>query len=121
MGPQPNPTATISTWLLFVLSDSVSQETFRASGIDVDRCGKVVCVSIARSFSISDAWGTASVCTLPNGFRPRRTITAATTLQESGSNDVTVVLTASGDVYVQGKGTSWRSGWLFCTASFIAA
>lgn len=100
---------------------SVSHETFRAAGIDTDRCGKVVCISIANSLSIPDAWGTCSICTLPKGFRPRRTITAPTSLQESGNNDVTVVFTASGDVYVQGKGTSWRSGWLFCTVSFIAA
>lgn len=103
------------------LGDSVSHETFRAAGIDSDRCGKVVCVSIAKSLSIPDAWGTYTICTLPEGFRPRRTITAPTSLQESSNNDVTVVFTASGDVYVQGKGTSWSGGWLFCTVSFIAA
>lgn len=99
----------------------MSQGTFSASGINADRYGKVVCIGIAGEFSISDSWGSKSICTLPAGFRPKRTITAPTSLQESGNNDVTVMFDKDGSVYIKGKGTAWRSGWLFCTVAFVAA
>ena len=102
--------------------DSVSHETFRAAGIDADRCGKVVCIAIANSLSIPTTAGRArSRCPMPFGLAGL--VRRATGTVNSAANAVTVVVYVADreTVYVQGKGTSWRSGWLFCTVSVIAA
>ena len=99
----------------------MSLETYEADGVRADKFGRVVCVSVYREASISGHWESTVLCTLPEGFRPRTLIAAGVGLQESGNNDVVITIGKGGTVSVQGKGTAWRSGWLFCTTSFIAA
>ena len=83
-----------------------------------DRVGKVVMLTIAGDYSISDAWGTTTVCKLP--WKPATQVFFAITLQD-GLSGVIGQVDGNGYVIVNGKGTQWRKGWLFGSATYVVA
>ena len=100
------------------LRDSVSRDTFNASGVSAERFGNVVAVTIAGEYSISDSWGTATACKLP--WKPATQVFFAITLQD-GLSGVVGHVDVNGNVIVNGKGTQWRKGWLFGAATYVVA
>ena len=68
--------------------------------------------------SISDSWGIANVCVLP--WKPTFNVNFAVVLQ-GGLSGVIGVLGKDGSLTIQGKGTQWRSGWLFGAASYVCS
>ena len=84
-----------------------------------ERVGDVVTLTIYNGdLSISDSWGAAKICSLP--WKPAYEVFFAITLQDGLSGVIGNVRT-SGSLYIQGKGTQWRKGWLFGAASYICA
>lgn len=103
---------------LKTLGDSVSHESFGQNGVTADRVGGVVTLTIAGSYSISDAWGSVKICDLP--WKPAQHVFFAVVLQ-GGLSGVIGVIGSNGDVCIQGKDTQWRSGWLFGMASYVCS
>lgn len=114
-----NSTATTVGGELATLGESVSCESFKHDGVHAERFGKVVTLTISTgSLSISDNWGTAYVCALP--WQPTDIVVFAVTLQ-GGKSGVIARVEEDGDLWIIGKDTEWRSGWLFGTASYVCA
>lgn len=83
------------------------------------RVGSVVTLTIYNGYlSISEDWGKVKVCTLP--WKPAYQVYFAVILQE-GLSGVIGTIESDGSVYIQGKGTQWRKGWLFGAASYVCA
>lgn len=78
--------------------------------------GRVVVVSIAGSYSISDAWGGTELCTLP--WKPLKETSAAPGLQGGGAG-VIVQVSPDGVVWLVGKNSSWSAGWLFANLVYV--
>jgi hypothetical protein len=79
----------------------------------------VVTLTICNGhLSISEAWGKVKVCTLP--WKPDYQVYFAVILQE-GLSGVIGIIELDGSVYIQGKDTQWRKGWLFGAASYVSA
>ena len=97
---------------------SVSRESFRQNGVTADRVGGMVTLTIAGSYSISDAWGSVKICDLP--WKPAQHVFFAVVLQ-GGLSGVIGVIGLNGDVCIQGKNTQWQSGWLFGAASYVCS
>lgn len=68
--------------------------------------------------SISGAWDKVKVCTLP--WKPAYHVYFAVILQD-GLSGVIGIIESDGGVYIQGKNTQWRKGWLFGAASYVCA
>lgn len=84
-----------------------------------ERVGDVVTLTIYNGdLSIGESWGTMKICSLP--WKPTFEIFFAITLQE-GLSGVIGNIRTSGSLYIQGKGTQWRKGWLFGAASYVCA
>lgn len=84
-----------------------------------EKVGGVVTLTIATGeLSIGDEWGTVNVCTLP--WKPAFAVYFAVVLQ-GGLSGVIGVLRKDGSLTIQGKGTQWRSGWLFGAASYVCS
>lgn len=114
-----NSTATTVAGELATLGESVSRESFEHNGVYAERFGKVVTLTIAtRSISISDSWGAAYVCVLP--WQPTGEVVFAVTLQ-GGVSGVIGRVEQDGGLWIVGKDTEWRSGWLFGSASYVCA
>ena len=104
---------------LATLGDSVSHESFSKNRVTAERVGRVVTLTIATGdLSIDNDWGTVDVCALP--WKPAFTVTFAVALQ-GGLSGVVGVIEKDGSLYIQGKGTQWRSGWLFGMASYVCS
>lgn len=97
---------------------SVSRESFGQNGVTADRVGGVVTLTIAGSYSISDAWGSVKICDLP--WKPAHHVFFAVVLQ-GGLSGVIGVIKEDGGLIIQGKDTRWQSGWLFGAASYVCA
>ena len=78
-------------------------------------------MNFVKNCSISDDWGYSSIDILPDGWRPIKQVLAPTSLQASSRNDVVFGIQSNGEIFIQGKGTSWRSGWLFALAVYVIA
>lgn len=114
-----NSTATTVGGELTTLGESVSRESFEQNGVYAERFGKVVTLTIATSsVSISDNWGAAYVCVLP--WQPTGKVDFAVTLQ-GGVSGVIGRVEQNGGLWIVGKDTEWRSGWLFGSASYVCA
>lgn len=114
-----NSTATTVTGELATLRESVSREAFEQKGVYAERFGNVVTLTIATSsVSISDNWGAAYVCVLP--WQPTGEVVFAVTLQ-GGVSGVIGRVEQDGGLWIVGKDTEWRSGWLFGSASYVCA
>lgn len=112
-----NSTATTVAGELTTLGESVSRESFEQNGVCAERFGKVVTLTIATSsVSISDNWGKAEVCVLP--WQPTGEADFAVTLQGGGSGVIGRV-GKDGCLWIIGKDTGWRSGWLFGSTSYV--
>ena len=84
-----------------------------------ERVGGVVTLTIATGdLSIGDEWGITGVCTLP--WKPAFAVYFAVALQK-GLSGVIGVIGKDGSLSIQGKGTQWRSGWLFGAASYVCS
>lgn len=103
------------------LGDSVSQDSISGSGWTCRRIGKIAILNIVKSCSISDGWGYSSIGTLPEGWEPSEQSVCPTSLQQSSSNDVVAGVQTDGEIFCQGKGTSWRNGWLFALVVYVIA
>lgn len=103
------------------LGDSVSHDSISGDGWTCSRIGKLAVMNFVKSCSISDDWGYGSIDILPDGWRPIKQVIAPTSLQESSRNDVVFGIQSNGVIFIQGKGTSWRSGWLFALAVYVIA
>lgn len=103
---------------LKTLGDSVSRESFGQNGVTADRVGEMVTLTIAGSYSISNAWDSVKICDLP--WKPAQYVSFAVVLQ-GGLSGVIGVIESNGDVCIRGKDTQWRSGWLFGAASYVCA
>lgn len=79
--------------------------------------GRVVVVAIAGSYSISDAWGSTALCSLP--WKPLKETSAAPGLQGGGAGAI-VQASTDGVVWIVGKNSSWTVGWLFANLVFVA-
>ena len=101
------------------LGDSVSQASISGSGWTCNRVGNVAILNIVKNCSISGDWGHGSIDTLPDGWRPIKQTVVPTSLQASSRNDVVLGVQPDGEIYIQGKGTSWREGWLFALAVYV--
>lgn len=99
--------------------DSVSQASISGSGWTCNRVGNVAILNIVKNCSISGDWGHGSIDTLPDGWRPIKQTVVPTSLQASSRNDVVLGVQPDGEIYIQGKGTSWREGWLFALAVYV--
>ena len=108
------PVASLAT-----LGDSVSQlaevQTFSNNGVNAHKAGAIVTLCASAYYSISDAWGSTKICTLP--WKPINVVSTAFAVQGGGSG-VVLRVEKNGDVNVVGINTTWRSGWLFGTLSF---
>lgn len=111
-----NSTATTVTGELATLGESVSLEQYKSNGVTACKSGRVVVVSIADSYSISDAWGRTELCTLP--WKPLQETSAAPGLQDGGAG-VIVQVSTDGVVRLVGKNSSWSSGWLFANLVYV--
>ena len=78
--------------------------------------GRVVVVSIAGSYSISNAWGGTELCTLP--WKPLKETSAAPGLQGGGAGVIGQV-SPDGTVWLVGKNSSWSAGWLFANLVYV--
>lgn len=103
------------------LGDSVSHDSISGDGWTCRRIGKLAVMNFVKNCSISDDWGYSSIDILPDGWRPIKQVIAPTSLQASSRNDVVFCLQSNGEIFIQGKGTSWRSGWLFALAVYVIA
>ena len=84
-----------------------------------ERVGDVVTLTIGTGdLSIGNEWGTVNVCALP--WKPAFTVNFAVILQ-GGLSGVIGVILKDGSLIIQGKGTQWRSGWLFGAASYVCS
>lgn len=101
--------------------DSISHTTISGTGWSAHKIGKLGIVYIGISTSISDGWSDTTIGMLPDGWKPSHEPTAPTALQASGNNDVVIRLFKDGSICITGKGTSWRSGWVFAVVPYIIA
>lgn len=106
---------------LVSLRDSVSHASISGSGWTCHRIGKIAVMNFVKNCSISDDWGYGSIGTLPDGWRPIKQTVVPTSLQASSRNDVVLGVQPDGEIYIQGKGTSWREGWLFALVVYVIA
>ena len=83
-----------------------------------DRVCEMVTLTIAGSYSISDAWGSVKICDLP--WKPAQQVFFAV-VPQGGLSGVVGVIESNGDVCIQGKKTQWQSGWLFGSASYVCS
>lgn len=114
-----NSTATTVGGELATLGESVSRESFEQNDVHAERFGKVVTLKIATNrVSISDGWGVAHVCVLP--WQPTGEVVFAVTLQ-GGVSGVIGRVEKDGGLWIVGKDTEWRSGWLFGSVSYVCA
>lgn len=89
------------------------------NGVTAERVGGVVTLTISTGgLSIGDGWGAVDVCTLP--WKPKFYVYFAVILQ-GGVSGVIGVIQEDGSLVIQGKGTQWRSGWLFGAASYVCS
>lgn len=103
------------------LSNSVSHDSISGSGWTCQRVGKIAILTIAKNCSISDSWGYSVIGSLPDGWKPNKQSLYPTSLQQSGNNDVLAGVQSNGEIFCQGKGTTWRSGWLFALIVYVIA
>lgn len=103
------------------LSNSVSHDSISGDGWTCSRIGKLAVMNFVKDCSISGDWGCGSIDILPDGWRPIKQVIAPTSLQASSRNDVVFGIQSNGEILIQGKGTSWRSGWLFALAVYVIA
>ena len=103
------------------LGDSVSQASISGDGWTCSRVGNVAILSIVKNCSISGDWGYGSIDILPEGWRPINQMVVPTSLQASTRNDVVLGVQPDGEIYIQGKATSWRSGWVFALVVYVIA
>lgn len=89
-------------------------------GYTVHKVGRIVFVTICISTSIEDAWGQKSIVTLPSNYEPINECICALAVQGGYDNSVIAIITHSCDIVVQGKGTGWRSGWVFGSFAYIS-
>ncbi len=101
--------------------DSVSHDSISGSGWTCHRIGKIAILNIVKSCSISDDWGYSAIGSLPEGWKPNKQSVCPTSLQQSGNNDVVAGVQTNGEIFCQGKGTSWRNGWLFALVVYVIA
>ena len=101
---------------LATLGESVSLEQYKSNGVTAYKFGRVVVVSIAGSYSISGAWSSTELCTLP--WKPLKETTAAPGLQGGGAG-VIVQVYPDGVVWLVGKNSSWSAGWLFANLVYV--
>ena len=101
--------------------DSVSQASISGDGWTCSRVGNVAILSIVKNCSISGDWGYGSIDILPEGWRPINQMVVPTSLQASTRNDVVLGVQPDGEIYIQGKATSWRSGWVFALVVYVIA
>ncbi len=103
------------------LGDSVSHDSISGSGWTCHRIGKIAILNIVKSCSISDDWGYSAIGSMPEGWRPNKQSVCPTSLQQSDNNDVVAGVQTNGEIFCQGKGTSWRNGWLFALVVYVIA
>lgn len=103
------------------LGDSVSHDSISGSGWTCYRIGKIAILNIVKSCSISDGWGYSAIGSLPEGWKPNKQSVCPTSLQQSSNNDVVAGVQTNGEIFCQGKGTSWRNGWLFALVVYVIA
>lgn len=58
---------------------------------------------------------------MPEGWKPNKQSVCPTSLQQSGNNDVVAGVQTNGEIFCQGKGTSWHNGWLFALVVYVIA
>lgn len=103
--------------------DSISPTTptlITGDGYAVHKVGRIVLVTISIDTSIGDAWGQKSIATLPSNYEPIKEPSCVLALQGGYDSSVIARITHSGDIVVQGKGTGWRSGWVFGSFAYIS-
>lgn len=105
----------------FELWHSISHTTISGTGWSAHKIGKLGIVYIGISTSISDGWSNTTIGMLPDGWKPSYEPTTPTALQDSRNNDVVARLFKDGSICIVGKGTSWRSGWVFAVVPYIIA
>lgn len=103
--------------------DSISPTTptlIAGDGYFAHKVGRIVLVTIGLNTSIGDAWGQKSIATLPGNYEPVKEYTCALAVQGGYDSSVTAKITHGCDIIVQGKGTEWRSGWVFGSLAYIS-
>lgn len=89
-------------------------------GYAVHKVGRIVLVTISMSTSIGDAWSQKSIVTLPSNYEPIKEYSCALAVQGGYDSSVIARITHSCNIVVQGKGTGWRSGWVFGSFAYIS-
>lgn len=74
---------------------------------------------VSLSTSISNAWERKVLGTLPAEYEPLTEVSTPVAIQGNNAGGVVMKLTHECNIIIEGKDTSWRSGWVFGVITYV--